>query len=355
VNRRHVTNTLLVLAAVCIGYLCFLMAQPFLVAIAWAAVFATLLDPVHRAIKDRLRRPSLAAALTCVITLLCIIMPLAFISVAAGRELVRAIKPEDPTVGVREVLMSKLDFVVHWLHDHFGVDQESLVKPMSGLAEIALQQSTTIVGGAAGVIFNIVVIVFTLFFFLRDQAAVLESVRRLLPLSTENANAVLKTARDVIRACVLGGGAVSLAQGTLAFIGFWFIGVHSPLLWGVATSAFSFVPFVGAAAVWVPWTIVLLVTGQVGDAIILGLWGALAISLVDNVLRPIIIGDATKLHTLLIFFSIIGGIRVFGFLGLIMGPVVLAVGLALVEIFRREIGETEAESAVKPASTEGSG
>jgi predicted PurR-regulated permease PerM len=101
---------------------------------------------------------------------------------------------------------------------------------------------------------------------------------------------------------------------------------------------------VGAAAVWVPITIVLFVGGHFGKAIFLALWGALGISLVDNILRPLIIGDATKLHILLIFFSILGGIRVFGFLGLVMGPVVLAIGLALIEIFRREIEETERET-----------
>jgi predicted PurR-regulated permease PerM len=345
VQRRTVTNTLLILAAICIGYLCYLMAQPFLVAIAWAAVLATLLDPVHRWIHARVGKPSPAALLTCLIALFVIILPLALISVAAGRELVRAISPDDPTIGVRELLLAKLDIAVQWLNDHFDIDRESIAKSTSTLATLAWQQTSTLVGGAAGFLFNLVLVIFTLFFVLRDKETILSAVRGLVPLSVENADAVLKTARDVIRACMLGGGAVSLAQGTLAFIGFWIIGVHSPLLWGVATSAFSFVPLVGAAAVWVPMTLILLIGGHFGKALFLGLWGALAISLVDNLIRPVIIGDATKLHTLLIFFSILGGIRVFGFLGLVMGPVVLAIGIALIEIFRREILETEAEHA----------
>jgi predicted PurR-regulated permease PerM len=353
VQRRTVTNTLLILAAICIGYLCFLMAQPFLVAIAWAAVLATLLDPVHKRIHTRIGKPSISALLTCLIALFVIILPLVLISVAAGRELVRAISPDDPTVGVRELLLAKVDIAVQWMNDHLDVDRESIVKSASGLTTFAWQQTTTIVGGAAGFFFNLVLVIFTLFFFLRDKQTVLNSVRGLLPLSADNADAVLKTARDVIRACMLGGGAVSLAQGTLAFIGFWIIGVHSPLLWGVATSAFSFVPIVGAAAVWVPMTIILLIGGHFGKALFLGLWGALAISLVDNLIRPIIIGDATKLHTLLIFFSILGGIRVFGFLGLVMGPVVLAIGIALIEIFRREILETEAEGAQRVDGPDG--
>jgi predicted PurR-regulated permease PerM len=344
-QRHHVTNALLILAAIVVGYLCFLMAQPFLVAIAWAAVLATLLEPVHRRVLERLSRPSLASLLTCIIALLCIIFPLILISVAIGRELARAIQPSDTSIDMRELLVSKLDIVTAWLRDHFGIDQESIGKSVSGLGTLALNQTSSIVGGAAGFVFNLVIVIFTLFFFLRDRTAILDAVRRLLPLSRTNADEVLYVARDVIRACMLGGGAVSLAQGTLAFIGFWIIGVPSPLLWGVATSAFSFVPLVGAAAIWVPMTIVLAIGGHYGQALFLGLWGGLAISLVDNLIRPIIIGDATKLHTLLIFFSILGGIRVFGFLGLVMGPVVLAIGIALIEIVRREMAETESERA----------
>src|SRR6185369_16870293 len=143
-----------------------------------------------------------------------------------------------------------------------------------------------------------------------------------------------------IRASVIGGGAVALSQGILAGFGFWALGIPSPLLWGVATLFFSFIPLVSAAGIWVPAAIILLLRGSWMYAAILAIYGTLVISLVDNVLRPILIGDATKLHTLLIFFSILGGLQVFGFLGLVMGPVVLAVGLALVEIFRREIIET---------------
>src|SRR5262249_7211877 len=147
----------------------------------------------------------------------------------------------------------------------------------------------------------------------------------------------------------------AVAQGLMAGVGFWVLGIPSPMLWGVATLFFSFIPLVGAAGIWVPAAIVLLVKGSWVKAVILTVYGTLGISLVDNFLRPQLIGYATQLHTLMIFFAILGGLQVFGFLGLIMGPVVLAVGLALVEIFRREILETEERKRVTGRLDEGAG
>ena len=156
----------------------------------------------------------------------------------------------------------------------------------------------------------------------RDRDAVLRTVKTFMPLSEENANDVMSRTRNVIVASMVGGGAVALSQGAATGIAFAALGISAPVLWGLVTSVFSFIPLIGAAGVWVPWAILLLVNGHWGKALILGLYGTFFISLIDNFLRPVIIGDATKLHTLVIFFAILGGLQVFGFLGLIMGPVV---------------------------------
>jgi predicted PurR-regulated permease PerM len=249
-------------------------------------------------------------------------------------------------------LSSEIDLVTRWVADHVGISAGTGVN----LGDLATQsanalwaQTQRLLGGVAGFFFNLVVVIFTLFFFLRDQDQVLEVIREFLPLSEENASAVFRRVQEVIRASVLGGGAVAVAQGLLAGLGFWALGIPSPLLWGVATLFCSFIPLVGAAGIWVPAAVILLLKGHLVKALILALYGTLVISLVDNFLRPKLIGDVTQLHTLTIFFAILGGLQVFGFLGLIMGPVVLAVGLALVEIFKREILEAEHEERKRTA------
>lgn len=353
-RRGQIKNLLLLLAAGGVGYLCFLMAAPFLVAIAWAAVLAIIVHPLHERLNERLRSRNAAAAIACVLTLLIVVLPLIGVVVLVTRSVLGLVEQEGGDIGAETItgwVEHEFNIVTGWLQRHFGVGPigpEALTDAARTVVEYLLAQSRNLVGGVAGFFFNLVVVVFTLFFFLRDRTAILDAVRDFLPLSDENATAVFRRVRDVIVAAVIGGGAVAITQGVLAALGFWVLGVPLPLLWGVATATFSLIPFVGAAGVWVPAVLIFLFQGSIGKAVMLALWGTFGISLVDNILRPILIGDATRLPTLLIFFSILGGLQVFGFLGLVLGPVVLAVGLALVEIFRREIAEQEDEA--RPAA-----
>jgi predicted PurR-regulated permease PerM len=350
VRRSYVTNALLILVAAAIGYLCLLMAAPFIIAIAWAGVLAIIINPIYDWLRARLKSRNLAAALACTTAVLVVVLPIVGVSIAVTRSVIELLDLQNATDGqgpgsVSEWMTHEADVVTQWLTAHLGIDPASVnvATVLQQVANASWNQTRSLVGGVLGFFVNLVIVIFTLFFFLRDQDDVLRVIRSFLPLSSENASAVFRRVHDVIRASVMGGGAVALSQGILAGLGFWALGIPSPLLWGVATLFFSFIPLVGAAGIWVPAAIFLLIKGSWIKAIVLGSYGVLVISLVDNFLRPVLIGDATRLHTLLIFFSILGGIQVFGFLGLVMGPVVLAVGLALVEIFRREIVETEDE------------
>lgn len=348
-RRSHVTNSLLVLVSVFVGYLCLKIFAPFAIAIAWAGVLAIIIDPMFRWVKGRVRSRNLAAALACTVAVLVVVLPVIGISVAVTRAVIELLNRQSSglTSGASfaDWISYESDLVTTWLSAKFGIgtDQIDIAGFVEQAKEGLLTRTTDLLGGVAGFFVNLVTVIFTLFFFLRDQEQILKMIREFLPLSESNASAVFRRVHDVIRASVIGGGAVATAQGILAGFGFWALGIPSPLLWGVATLFFSFIPLVGAAGIWVPAAIILLIKGSWIKALILALYGTLVISLVDNFLRPALIGDATKLHTLLIFFSILGGLQLFGFLGLILGPVVLAVGLALVEIFRREIIETEDE------------
>ena len=348
-QRKNVKYALLIIVTAAVGYLCYLMAAPFLVAIAWAAVLAIILNPVYQSLRRRVRSSNAAAVLTVVFALVVVAAPLIGIGTIVTRSVINLLKAQGvggdgATITFADWVSQEIDLISTWASTHLGMvnlDELNITELAKQVANALAGQTQRLLGGVAGFFFNLVIVFFTLFFFLRDQDDVLSAVRGFVPLSEANTNAVFDRVHQVIRAAVVGGGAVALTQGLLAGIGFAVLGLPSPQLWGVLTAFSSFIPFFGAAGIWVPASIVLLIKGEIVKAIILACFGMFVISLVDNFLRPILIGDATRLHTLLIFFSILGGLQVFGFLGLIMGPVVLAVGLALVDIFRIEMLETE--------------
>ena len=341
---------LLFLAAAGVAYLCYQMAAPFLMAIAWAAVTAIVISPLNERITSLVRSRSLAAAISCILVVLIVVLPMVAVTVTVTRSSItflrqRNIESIDDVQSIGLWLSHEVDAVTVWIQSHTGFDA-SAIKDVN-VTEVAPRvvgylttQTQNLIGGVAGFLFNLTIVLFTLFFFLRDRDVVLSSVRTALPLSDAAATAVFRRVEAVIRASILGTGAVSLAQGILAFIAFWALGTGAPAVLGVMTAFMSFIPFVGAAGVWVPVAIYLAATGSPGKALFLALYGTFVISLADNFIRPVVIGDATRLHTLMIFFSILGGLQVFGFLGIFMGPVVLAVALAIFEIFRRELLES---------------
>lgn len=340
---------LLFLAAAGVAYVCYQMVAPFLVAISWAAVMAIVIYPLNERLTSLVRSRSLAAAISCVLVVLTVVLPLVAVTVTVTRSTIsflraRNIESIDDVQSIGLWLSHEVDTVTVWVQSHTGFDA-SAIKDVN-VTEVAPRlvgylttQTQSLLGGVAGFLFNLTIVLFTLFFFLRDRESVLESVRASLPLSDAAASAVFRRVEAVIRASILGTGAVSLAQGILSFIAFWALGTGAPAVLAVITAFMSFIPFVGAAGVWVPVAIYLAATGSPVKAIILAIYGTFVISLADNFIRPIVIGDATRLHTLLIFFSILGGLQVFGFLGIFMGPVVLAIALAIFEIFRRELLE----------------
>jgi predicted PurR-regulated permease PerM len=146
---------------------------------------------------------------------------------------------------------------------------------------------------------------------------------------------------ETIHATVYGATAVAVAQGALTGLAFWFLGLPAPLLWTAVTTVLCFVPLLGAPVVWVPTVIVLAAQGAYGKAFALSLWGLLVVGLVDNFIRPIVIGARTQLHPMVVFFSVLGGLLLMGPLGLLMGPVILAITIALLEILKLKLAEGE--------------
>jgi predicted PurR-regulated permease PerM len=174
---------------------------------------------------------------------------------------------------------------------------------------------------------------FAVFFFLKDGPGFLMRIRDYLPFNEEDKNRLISKIKDMVISTVFGGVVVAIVQGVIGGFAFYFLGIKSPVLWGASISVMSFLPLLGTFSIWGPMTGYLFIQGNYVKGIILLLIGGLGISMVDNILKPIIISGRTKMPTLAVFFSVLGGIKLFGFIGFIMGPLVLALFVSVFEIF----------------------
>ena len=332
-------------------YVCWLMFQPFFDVLLWAGVLAVVFFPMHRRILKRMGTPSLAAACSTLLVILFILLPISFLTVAVVRELsgaAAAFKASDHSWS------TSIPPGASWLFDKVGhyveIDRESarqFIAERMQLWGTALAASTlVVVGGAVGAVAQMLLVVFTLFYFFRDGDRIRHAAYEMVPLQRVQWQDIITRTKDVIGATVYGVLAISAIQGVLGTFIFWALGLPSPLLWGVVMFFLSMIPMAGAFLVWVPAALYLALTGSLVKAGILVVWGLIVIGGIDNVLSPRLVGRRASLHELLIFFAVLGGLQVFGVLGLVLGPVVVAMTLALIEM-ARQVGHPASETLPK--------
>lgn len=342
--------SLLVALAIAL-YACWLMLQPFFNVLLWAAVLAVVFYPMHRRIRARLRRPALAAALSTLLVIVFILLPVTFITVAVVRELT-GVAASVQTGVTRFSLASTpgVGWVLDWANQYIHIDrqaaQQFVVDRLQTWGAALAGSTLVVVGGAVGAVVQMLLVVFTLFYLFRDGEQIRQAAYETLPIERVQAHDIALRTRDVIGATVNGVLVIAAIQGTLGTIIFTLLGLPSPLLWGVVMFFLSMIPMAGAFLVWVPAAAYLALTGAYARAAILVVWGVFVIGTIDNFLSPRLVGHRASLHELLIFFAVLGGLEVFGVLGLVIGPVIVAITLALIEMVRqayRPPSETLAE------------
>jgi predicted PurR-regulated permease PerM len=341
--KKRVTVIFLLAITVAALYCCYLLFQPFLRALLSAVVVAVVFFPVHVRIHRHIRSPSLAALASTVIIVLLIIVPAATIILAIKKEVAGLYTLIDQksteSGGLSPYLSQLLERPVQWIGRLVDLSQFDLRASVLGrlreLSSFLVSEGWMIVGGVTSFAFNSAIALFTLFFLFREGRSMRRRAAAVLPLSSEQVEKLFGEIENTLIGTVYGGLAVAAVQGTLIGIGLWVLGVPSPVLWGVVASFFALLPVGGTAAVWVPASIYLLASGSWIKASILVGWG-LVVFLIDNVLRPYLVGGRTQMHPLLIFFAVFGGLNVFGFLGLFVGPVILAVTITLMGMLRDE-------------------
>jgi hypothetical protein len=205
---------------------------------------------------------------------------------------------------------------------------------VQGFSGALANRTVGVVGGVLSAVVQTLLVVFTMFYLFRDGDAIRYAAYDVLPLDRSQASDIVTRTREVVAATVYGVLVISGIQGSLGGMVFWALGLPSPLLWGVVMFFLSMIPMAGAFLVWAPAAVYLAFSGAWAKAIFLTAWGVLVVGSIDNFLSPLLVGKRTRLHELLIFFSVLGGLQVFGVLGLVLGPVTVAITLALFEVVR---------------------
>jgi predicted PurR-regulated permease PerM len=329
-----------VLAATAIAlYLCWLMLRPFMGVVAWAGVLVIVFYPVHKRIAERTRRRSLSALISCLLVVLVVVLPLTLITAAVIQEFAK-VAPNLPA-NLSQLLSQQpaiLSRISEWVQNRFGVDlvsfQDFLFQQFHNLSQSLLGASFNLVGNIVTSVVKAFFVIFTMYYLFRDGDKITNKLPDALPLNRAQSEAIILRTHQVVSASVYGVVTIAALQGLLAGLAYWILGIPSPVLWAVLTAFVCMIPVAGSFLVWLPLAIYLIIAGYWTRAILLIIWGGLVISTIDNLLRPKLVGTQTKLHELFIFFSVLGGISVFGLLGIVLGPVVLAITLGLLQTFQ---------------------
>jgi predicted PurR-regulated permease PerM len=334
------------------------MLQPFVGVLLWAIVLVVVFYPAHRRLQAWVGSPGTAAACSTLLVIVTILLPVVGVTFAVGRELRGAVEHFQGGLG-RVLDIPAIQPLIRWLERYVDVDAWRSTDYVAGHLQAwsaAIAGPTLMfVGGLVSALVQMLLVVFTMFYFFRDADSLRHAVYDVVPLEYEQSHDIVLRTREVIGATIYGVLAISVIQATLGFLIFLLLGLPSPLLWGVVMFLMSMIPMAGAFVVWVPAALYLLLTGSYVKALVLAAWGVMVIGSIDNFLSPRLVGRRARLHELLIFFSVLGGLQVFGVLGLVLGPVLAAVTLALIEVVRqanRPPSETRREATVIEAQSE---
>lgn len=316
---------------------------PFYAAIFWGAILAILFMPLHKRLLAKMHgRPNLAALTTLLIILVIVILPAILITGALlqeGAAIYKRIGSGQFNLGEYfQQVVSALPPSIHDLLTRFGIGD--IFSLREKLTAGALQGSKVLATQAVNVgqntfefLIGMGVMLYLLFFLLRDGPHLARISKQLIPLSEDHKQHLFRKFATVIRATVKGNIVVAITQGALGGVMFWFLGIEGALLWGVLMMFLSLLPAVGAGLIWLPVAIYFLVTGAIWEGVVLILFGVLVIGLVDNILRPLLVGKDTKIPDYVILISTLGGISVFGLNGFVIGPLFAALFIACWDLF----------------------
>jgi predicted PurR-regulated permease PerM len=337
-------------------WLAWKVVQPFVLEIGWAMVLSICLSPIRLRMEPRLGRTYTALVLVLAVLLL-VVVPAVFVGYTLfdqGGTGVTYVQQKLRDEGGPVSLFHK---VWQWARARapFLPEEEAILSDVStrlGQAvTYAASQAGRVVTGVAGFLFSLAIMLSVLFFLLRDSSGFESTLRRLMPFEPEQNERFLEATIALVSASVTSSLVIAAVQGTLGGITLALLGVQGAVLWGVMMTILAFLPLIGAALVWAPIAIWLAVTGHLLEGIVLALVGLLVLSNVDNVVRPLLLVGKSKINTLVLIISLMGGVSAFGFIGIVLGPLVAVLLTAILESYYARPAPG-LESAAPPAVAE---
>ena len=323
-----------------------LLVAPFVPALVWAFALVVVADPLHQWILARVRYVNISAGVTVFLVGLVLLIPASFLAWQIGAQASQRFQEVQYFLdsGSLRQLLRRLPTaarVYDWLTQSHGT-----TLPAAELMPSVQNQASVWLRSALGGTMQILIALFTLFFLFRDRDRVVATFRSFMPMSDGETDYFFERIRRMTYATIYGNVVVAIAQGGLGGLMFALLGIKGALLWGVVMAVLSLLPNAGAFLIWVPTAVYMAIDGDWLKASILARWGAIVVSSIDNLLYPMLVGREVRVHTLPVFFSVVGGLLLFGAAGIVLGPVILAGTTALADILRRRT--VHSRSAVEP-------
>jgi predicted PurR-regulated permease PerM len=325
--------TLLIVLGIAVFYL----FRPFFYPIFWAAVFASVFHPLYRYLHHHLKHSGIASALSVGAVVLTILIPLTIVGVlliVQSIELFERVTTSGYTLSPEHIGASLKGTIFGPYLEHIQTlsltQAESMTKAVS---LFIFDNLKTITGNSLRVLLMMAIMLYTLFYFFKDGHRMLRRTMHLSPLGDKYEVLLLQKFTSTASATLRGTVIIGFIQGILAGIGFWIAGIEGLVVWTVLTILFAIIPAVGPIVVWLPVAIVELAMGRTWQGITIILIGSCIVGVIDNILRPILVGKDTQMHPLIVLFSTLGGILLFGFSGFVIGPVTAALFLAVISMY----------------------
>ncbi len=317
------------------------LLRPFFYPIFWAAVIASLFKPLYLRLFRKIRRPNLSAVIMLFFILVIIILPALLVGALLINESFTVYNSlSQDSDQIRDVLQGIPKLIKeNRFVKQLNINEEYLIDKFSGIArETADYIFTSLKGLTQNTLIFLamfLIMLYTLFFFIRDGEKFLQKIMHLFPLGEEREKMLYQRFTSAARAAIKGTLVIAFIQGSLGGLLFFIVGIEAALIWWILMVFMAVIPGVGSSVIWLPAGIIMLVTDHIWEGIVILVFGTFVISTIDNVLRPILVGRDIQMHPLLILFSTLGGIFLFGFSGVVIGPIITALLLSLWEMYDR--------------------
>jgi len=356
-------STFFLVCFLLVGFVLYLIFRPFFSAFIWACVLAVIFQPLFGILLRMMRgQRTVSSLIACFVILHLIVLPMTFLGIAVSQQSLTfyhgiqdSINSEGGQLAanIEELkanpgLQWAMDRLAAWLGRESGDLKGIAESIMSALRRFIVSKGPSLLVEVGSTIFGFLIMFITMFFLFRDGPKIMQFVRTSNPLPSRYETEIIQKFQDITYATFFGSILTALVQGCAGALLFWALGIGTPLFWGAVIFLVALAPIVGGFVVWIPVSAFLMLTGHLTKGIVLLAIGSLVISSIDNVLKPLIIQGRTHLHPLLVFLSVLGGINAFGFLGILLGPLAVAIFVTLLNFYRHQFGK-DSENQFEPS------